>query len=308
MHIPWTDRQVPATDEIFLDHVGWMLPDIDIAAKAFERMGFPLTPLAIHKDRHPETGEPVLVGSANRLAVLPLGYLEFLTPVKGVDTVVSQHMRGAIARHVGVHLIAFTVPDAERYAETLVERGFELHPTVHLRRLVDGETGAEVEAAFTVIRAKLGSIPEGRLQALTHLTPEHVWQDRLLPKENGLLGLAETVFAVENPEESAARFERFTGKTPIDADGETVIPLDRGRLRFLTPDAARALVGGPVPAAPSAVSVGLVSADLEKTRAFLKGAGVPVTDGKDRLAIAPDEACGVHLMIYPQTACGSPAL
>ena len=46
MHIPWTDRQVPATDEIFLDHVGWMLPDIDIAAKAFERMGFPLTPLA----------------------------------------------------------------------------------------------------------------------------------------------------------------------------------------------------------------------------------------------------------------------
>lgn len=303
MRIPWTDNQVPDDGEIFLDHVGWMLPDMDEAAMAFERMGFPLTPLAIHKDRHPETGEPVLVGSANRLAILPLGYLEFLTPVEGADTVVSRHMQGAIARHVGVHLIAFTVSDAERYGETLVERGFELHPTVHLRRMVEGENGEEVEAAFTVIRAKLGSIPEGRLQVLTHLTPEHVWQNRLLPKENGLLGLAEAVFAVDNPLESAARLERFTGREPVEADGEVVIPLSRGQLRFLTPDAAGALVGGLVPAPPSVAAVGLVSSDLGKTRAFLDGAGFSVAAGQDRLLIRPDEACGVHFIIYPQAVC-----
>ena len=61
--------------EIFLDHVGWMVPDMVKAASVFDALGFTLTPLSIHHDKNPETGEAVLVGSSNRLAMLSFGYL-----------------------------------------------------------------------------------------------------------------------------------------------------------------------------------------------------------------------------------------
>ena len=40
--------QTPGPGEIYLDHVGWFVPDIEVAAPHFEMLGFPLTPLTVH--------------------------------------------------------------------------------------------------------------------------------------------------------------------------------------------------------------------------------------------------------------------
>ena len=98
---------LPGPGEIYLDHVGWYVPDLDEVARVFGKLGFPLTPIALHGDKDPNTGEVIPQGSANRLAMLEHGYLEFLTDVEGTDTPVSRHMRDRMDQYIGVHLTAF---------------------------------------------------------------------------------------------------------------------------------------------------------------------------------------------------------
>jgi catechol 2,3-dioxygenase-like lactoylglutathione lyase family enzyme len=293
------NKQLPARGEIFLDHVGWYVPDLDQAASIFGRLGFPLTPYSLHGDRDPETGEVIPQGSANRLAVLERGYLEFLTDVADTDTPVSAHLRDEMDRHIGVHLTAFSVANADAEADRLGAEGFSLQPVVHLRRSIEGADGTEVEAGFTVLRAAFGSIPEGRMQTLTHHTPEHVWQDRYIGRDNGIIGLSEVVFAVTDPADSAARIGKFTARQVAAMDPGVAVALDRGRLTFMEPGQARQYLGtDSLPAAPAAVAVRLVSHDLSRTRDFLRAQGVPLAiDAPDRLVIGPDEALGCALIV-----------
>lgn len=295
------DRQVPAPGEVFLDHAGWMVPDLDAAARAFARLGFPLTPYSLHGDRDPASGRVVPQGSANRLAVLERGYLEILTPVADADGPVARHLRDCIARYVGIHLVAFTVADAEVEARRLVAVGFDLQPTVNLRRTAEGADGVPVEVAFTVIRPAFGSIPEGRIQMLTHLTPEHVWQRRYVARDNGLAGLSEAVFAVPDPRASAERLARFTGRAAAATADGAAVALDRGRLAFLTADGVAGRYAGLVaPPPPSVAALGFVSRDLAATRAWLAGRGVRLlADGPARLVVDPRDAMGAALVVEP---------
>ncbi len=295
------DHQLPSPGQIFLDHVAWMVPDMEAASSAFERLGFPLTPYSVHGDRDPVSGALVATGSANRLAMLPSGYLEILTSVAGADTDVTRHLRACIERHVGVHLVAFTVADAETEAERLRHAGFDILPTVNLRRTIEAEDSGEAEVAFTVIRARLGSIPEGRIQTISHHTPEHMWQRRYLAAANGIHGLSEVIFAVDAPGESAERLARFTDRPITVEGGEPIVRLDRGHLRFLTPDAVAHGYGGLSAPPPPAVA-GLVfdSTDIAKARSFLRARGIrPLADNPDRLILGRDNGLGVGLIIQP---------
>ncbi len=69
-------------------------------------------------------------------------------------------IKESMGRYVGVHLIAFGVADAPAEAERLGAAGFRLQATVNLRRTIEAADGSEVQVAFTVVRARFGSIPE----------------------------------------------------------------------------------------------------------------------------------------------------
>jgi hypothetical protein len=292
-------EQVPAPGQVFLDHVGWFVEDIEVAARTFDRLGFPLTPYSVHGDKDPVTGETKLVGSANRLAMLEVGYLEILTPVAGADTPVARHMRGELARHPGVHLVAFTVADADAEPARLAAAGFALSPTVNLRRTIEAEDGGEVEVAFTVVRPVLGSIPEGRMQVLTHHTPEHMWQRRYVAREADIAALTGVVFACADPAESAERLGRLTGRAPVaESDGSHVVTLDRGRLVFVKPTAGARLVGEPERPAPLIAAVELASTDLARTERVLAARGVSLRRSVDgRLVVPAEDAAGTALLI-----------
>ncbi|MCZ6741529.1 MAG: VOC family protein [Alphaproteobacteria bacterium] len=294
-------RQLPAGGEIFLDHVGWYVPDLDDVGRAFGRLGFPLTPYSVHGDRDPETGAIIAQGSANRLALLEQGYLEFLTAVEGTETPVGNHLRREMDRYIGVHLTAFSVFDAVGEADRLAGDGFRIQPTVHLRRTIEGADGADVEVAFTVVRAAFGSIPEGRIQTLAHHTPEHLWQRRYMAEANALIGLAEVVFSVADPAASAGRLAKFTGRSAIETETGMSVPLDRGKLTFFEPkDVPRQLGIQAMPEAPATVAIGLVSRDLAKTREFMRAQSVRLAvDEPNRLIVEPDEALGSALIVYP---------
>jgi len=291
--------QIPRPGQVFLDHVGWFVADMEEAARTFDRLGFPLTPYSVHGDKDPATGETKLVGSANRLAMLEEGYLEILTPVAGADTPVARHMRGELARHPGVHLVAFTVADASVEPARLADAGFTLSPTVNLRRTIEAEDGGEVEVAFTVVRPQLGSIPEGRMQVLTHHTPEHMWQRRYVAREAAVAALTGVVFSGADPAASAERLGRLTGRqATAQSDGSSVVVLDRGRLLFVSPAAAAQLVGEPEQPAPRIAAIELASQDLAATEHVLAKRGIRLGHCADgRLVVPADAAAGTALLI-----------
>ncbi|MEL6372873.1 MAG: VOC family protein [Pseudomonadota bacterium] len=293
-------KQTPDADEMFLDHVGWFVPAMDDASSAFEALGFTLTPFAVHAAADPATGVPRPLGTANRLVMLEQGYLEILTPTGAVQAPVVDHMQACLARHVGVHLLALSIADTDAARTRLVDAGFSVQPTVPLRRMLEAEAGGEVEVAFSVLRPAFNTFDEGRVQLLTHHTPEHVWQPRYTAHANGITSLKAAHLVSATPAVTREKLTRFTARDMAGAQ----LTLDRGAL-YLRDDSDHAThaMFGQTPdgaQAPYIAAITLGARDLTGTRQALLDRGVNLAlDEPARLLIAAPDACGVALEIVP---------
>ena len=267
---------------------------MDEAGAAFDRLGFPLTPLTVHRNED-EAGNRIRTGTANRCAMLGRGYLEILTDVEGLDTPFSRAHRAAVARYEGLHLIAFSVDDVAAEAGRLDAEGFRPRPVANLRRPMPVDRGGEEEAGFSVLRVPPGIMAEGRMQILRHETPDVVWQPSTIARENGITGLSGVVICTDDPAEAADRYARFTGRA---SEGAQIV-LDRGSLNFVTPAGlAQAIPAARPPSLPFIAAVVLESADIAATRRFFEGAGAPVEALPDgAIAVPPEFAMGAWLVI-----------
>ena len=302
---PSTDHpQLPEAGRIFLDHVGWFVHDMGAVETVFGALRFPLTPYSIHGDRDLQSGELKPVGTANRLAMLERGYLEFLVRVPEGDSPAAKHLDSCLARHEGVHLAAFVVADAEAERQRLTEAGFAMMPIVNLRRTIERADGSEGEVAFTLNRPEFGQFPEGRVQCLVHHTPDDMWQDRYIAKDNGIHALDAVWFVSDDPEAAAGRLSRFTGhpveQAHVGARTTFRVGLDRGHLRFMSHAAAAdALATTPVPAEATIAAIGFTG-DPDRFFETANAAGVETRRTADGATVVPAaHALGCALVVYP---------
>jgi hypothetical protein len=289
------DRQLPLSEEIFLDHVGHFVRDPDAARIALARAGFAPTPISIQTQPDPGGGAPHLTGTGNTTAMLPRGYIEVL--FKTADTALALELDAALGRFGGVHLAAFAVADAASAHRRLAQDGFRVRPLVHMQRPVD--TGCESgTAAFTVARLESGEMPEGRIQLLTHHTEPLVWQPRWLSHRNGVLGLESLLIAVADPDEAAQRFARLTGRAAERRERGQLICLDRGRVELMGSEAlADMLPGIPLPSLPFIGAYRLRVAALATTQRCLEQGGLEPRRAAQGLicAFPPELGCGAWL-------------
>jgi hypothetical protein len=230
---PPANRQLPVGEEIFLDHVGHFVRDVEAATRALIRAGFAPTPKSIQVNPIPD-GEPVPTGTGNVTAMLARGYMEVL--FKAADTPLGQEIDHAVQRYEGVHLIACAVTDAAKAHKRLAAAGFRMRAQVNMERPVETPEGL-AKAAFSLARVSPGEMPEGRIQILTHHTEAAVWQRRWLVHPNGALALASVMIAVPDADEAAQRFTRFTGRPARASALGQIIELDRGRIDLVRSEA-----------------------------------------------------------------------
>jgi hypothetical protein len=292
----WIDRQLPQQDEIFFDHAGFFVPDIQASAAVFERLGFVVSAVNIHHNANAE-GKLVAAGTANRLLTFRRGYLELLGAVE--DTPLADQLRAGLARYAGLHLLAFTHPDAASQAERLARAGFALQPTVRLRRPTQTPDG-ERTARFTVVRAAPGVFPEGRVQMLTHEAPELVWRPDLVEHPNRADALTDVLVVCEAPRTRAEAFARFAAGALAPEGALQAVSLARGRLTFAGPEAARRLLPSlTLPPLPCIAAVAVASADLDESRRLLAARGVrPLADRERLLCVGPADAAGAYLLFH----------
>jgi hypothetical protein len=219
-------KQLPGPGEVFLDHTAFFVPAIDAAADALERCGFRLTPFTIQTNR--EGDRTVPSGTGNRCAMFRNGYVELLTATS--DTPLAEQLRGRVADHPGLHLLAFATADADAEHRRLAETGFSTLPLVDMRRPVGDDF-----ARFTIARVAHGTMSEGRAQFLTHHTEPLVWLPDMLDHPNSAEALSALWIAAKDPAEPAARYARFTGRAARQDGAVTTIALDRGTLNFAPP-------------------------------------------------------------------------
>ncbi len=227
------DRQLPAGDEIFLDHVGHFVREPEAASRALERAGFAPTPVSIQVNSG-VAGGTRLTGTGNVTVMLSRGYMEVL--FKTADTVLGREFDTALARYAGVHLAAFAVADAAKAHDRLSTEGFDVRALVDMQRPVETEDGEDT-AAFTIARVEPGAMPEGRIQMLAHHSEHAVWQPRWLSHSNSAVSFVDLVIGVADVGEAAQRFARFTGRVAKPTAYGVTLHLDRGGVLLVTHDA-----------------------------------------------------------------------
>jgi hypothetical protein len=238
--------------------------------------------------------------------MLARGYVEVL--FKTADTPLGSELDAAMARHTGVHLVAFAVADAAGAHQRLRQSGFRMRPLVDMQRPVDTVRKLGT-AAFTVARLEPGEMPEGRIQILTHRTEDVVWQPRWLSHPNGALGLISVTIAVSDINEATERFARLTGRQARATYLGQTIDLDRGRVDLVTaaifseifPQVA-------IPSLPFIGAYGITVGSIEILDRSLKRGGLATQRrGEGLVATFPEElGRGAWLFTGPNQASADP--
>ena len=266
------DAQKPAPGELFVDHVGHFVVDLDAAARLLESLGLKVTATSVHQT--PEGP----AGTSNRCVMLEEGYLEILSPTH--DTATANRMRALMARYDGVHLVCYGTPDAEAEQRRLAAHGFEPQPLVDLSR-EDGRV------RFKVVRLPPAKMPEGRIQYVQQLTPRHVWR----AGEVNALRLEEVFVVAKNPVATAARWARFAGLLPHGVKDGVELQTARGRIFIGKRDAIAKKLGAS-PAAPAIAGYALACRHPEKLAARCKAVGIGVQKHGKRYAATLPKALG----------------
>lgn len=293
-------RQSPPAGKICLDHVAHFVPHIDAASAGLTAMGFTLTPFSPQSHRLEPGGPVVPAGTGNRCIMLNEGYLEILTPT--ADTPVANQLRTAIKRYVGVHLIAFGTSTPALDRERLSQAGFAPLSPVALQREIETPDARDT-ARFTVVRVPPGAMAEGRIQYCQHHTPHLLWQPRWLEHANGAQALTGALICVEDPQQAAQRYARFTGLLPHFSGGLWRLDTTRGCLAFMDAGGCRRTFDLEPPVLPWLAGYSLACENLAATRAYLTTNGITQRKlGEDRCFVELPSSVGGLLVLEPARA------
>src|SRR5690606_28582914 len=294
------ERQLPEGDEVFLDHVGFFVPDMDEAAATFERLGFRVQPQNTHYNAGPD-GELVPAGTVNRLITTPIGYIEILSAT--LDTPLAAQLRAGLSRYTGLHLLALGHAAVAGQEARLKDAGLPTQPAVRLRRPLEALPDRPL-VGFHVLRTQPGVMPEGRVQYCGHETPALVWLPDWTLQPNGAEALTDFLIVSSDPREAAVRFATFAGRPAVEEEGVWAIRLDRGRLTVCGPEvAAKLLPNFRAPSLPFEAALSLRVADAAQTYDFLNQRGVEAEILAPGIVhVPPHEAMGAHLLFHERSA------
>lgn len=289
------ERQLPQRDEVFLDHVGYFVHDLDAAGAQLERLGFRVSLTNVQTNANAK-GELVPSGTSNRLARLKFGFIEMLAATH--DTPLADQFRQQIARYSGLQLIAFSHDDIPAQRARLTAAGFAMQDVVELKRH-DRTLPGNPRVHFTVLRPQSGVMAEGRVQWVKPNTPDAVWRAGTITAANSAEGLTDMLLVVDDPAAVAARYGRYVGRAPVERDGLHGVVLERGGLVFAdVAQAAKILPGFCPPTLPFMAGQAL-RADLSLVHAVLaKSAVTPVLASNGLICIGPDDALGSYLLFH----------
>jgi Glyoxalase-like domain len=278
-----------------VNHVGLVVEDIGAAARRFEAFGFILTPLSMHSGAR-KPGEPEIpYGSGNRCAIFPDNYLEIVAHVDKdkYDLFCGKFLK----RFEGAHIICFGCGDARVVDARLRSVGIGTSGVIPLKRDLDTPEGMRT-AKFDCVHFDYNATPEGLIQAAYHVTPQYIHQPRYIGHPNKVTALSDVYLAVADPDEAAARYEKFTGAKCERRGSNRIFKLPRVSKVTILPaaEAPVQLPGAPVHQGAYLAGFAFTTADLPAMATRLRASGIRFAEHNGRLVVPAQEAFGAAVV------------
>lgn len=272
-----------------LDHLLIGVDDLEVGRRAYERLGFRITP----RGRH------IGWGTANYCAMFARDYLELLGIVdatqftNNLDTFLAEHGEGLLGA-------AFAGDDLDAIARHLDELGKPGDGPKDLKRTLELPSG-DALPRFQLLHFPAEATPGLRAFVCKHLTPDIVWQPAWLVQPNGAQRIAGLTIVVEEPGAMAVPYGELFGLQAVrNTDNLVEVACGQCVLRFTDREGLAARHPQtrdlPAPMQPGPAAMEIAVAELPATAAYLRNRGVAFERGRDgRLHVSPDDACGVAL-------------
>src|SRR5262245_51268672 len=265
-----------------VDHAVVTVRDLDAARRAYERLGFTLTP----RGRHTR------LGTHNHTMMLPdrLTYFELIAvESQGPNTAFYEAF---LARREGVSSLALKSADARAVHAAMKGSPFRAS-AVEL-------PGGTREARFTITQFDPQSTPGARSFVCQQHTPDVVWRPDMLAHENGTTALKSVILVAADVREAATRWGQVFEVEPAIDPEEAVVPTATAAVIVLSPAAfARRFPGESIAATPPfCAGLGFAVGDRAKTADWFRTHAVPARDpgSAGPLVIGAADACGAVLL------------
>lgn len=280
MAVPW------------LDHVALATDDLDRAAAAYRRLGFNLTPRSSH------SGDDGPWGTGNHCAMFRGGYFELI----GITdpALYHDHLKTALARYTGLHLIALGTDDSQSAYRDAVSRGATIDEPYRIARQVPyGD--ATREGRFQITQVDPAWFSEADFFFCQHHTPDVLWQPDLLDHPNGVTGLAGVTLVAGDTVTTARRIAAVCGVAGTETDDGHRFALARGTIDVVSVDGLGAHFAGTVPPVlPWIAAVTFTVSDLQKVETLASDQGMDlVATSNGGVWIKPEDTDGAVLVFQP---------
>jgi catechol 2,3-dioxygenase-like lactoylglutathione lyase family enzyme len=279
-----------------IDHLVLCVRDLDRAARAYERLGFTLTPRAAHP-----------WGTGNHLARFGRNFLELLgldDPARIPAAQPGEFGFGAFNRDFlshreGMSMLVFEGHDAEGDRAEFARQGLGQFARFDFSRDATLPDGGTARVGFSLVFAARADWPEAAFFTCQQHAPEHFWKPAFQRHANTARGVVEVVMAAAEPAAHADWLARLTGAaaepgeggiafTARDAEGtmSRVTLLGHAALRERWPEAE---VIAPT---PHFAGFRVAVADLAAATRSLRAGEVPHREIAGALVVPPSFAFG----------------
>ncbi|CAN7202450.1 VOC family protein [Bosea sp. LjRoot90] len=219
-----------------LDHLVIGVADLDAAGAFYERLGFRVGA----RNRHPW-------GTENRVVQFPGAFLELITI--GDGTLIPPHaprhfsfgafVRGALTRGEGMSMLVLESRDAAGDANGFRTAGIGDFEPFFFERQARRPDGSEVRVAFSLAFAENQAASKCGFFVCQQHEPQNFWNPAFQQHENGASGLSAVFMVAEEPAAQVNFLDSFSGAESFATPEASLrLPLPRGRLDVLTPEAA----------------------------------------------------------------------
>jgi catechol 2,3-dioxygenase-like lactoylglutathione lyase family enzyme len=267
-----------------IDHTLVGVRDLEAARRAWETLGFTLTP----RGRH------IGWGTGNYCIMLESGYIELLGIVDPGQFL--NNLDGFLAKREGLMGLAFGTDNPAQCAEDLKAAGVVFEGPKGLKRKLELPEG-EVLPAFELLYLDRAATPGLNAFITHHLTPELIRRPVWLRHANRARRLISVTVVTEDPVRTVIGYLPLFGPDRVQvSDAMTVVDTGGGRIRFVTPKGLRTLYDALLPLpeheAPWVASMKIEVADKNRCRDFLKDRNVPVEKTGKGCLVPPEVANG----------------
>ncbi len=224
-----------------LDHVVMPVHDLDAAARAFEGLGFTVSP----ENRHSW-------GTANRLIQVDGFFLEILsvaddsliTESEGENFSFGGFNRAFLKEREGVSMLVLDSTDPDQDRADFKAAGLELYEPFSFGRIANRPDGSTAEVGFDLTFVSDPLSPQIGYFTCRNKFPENFWQPILQKHANGASAIKAIYMVAEDPSDHHEFLGGFTGQREMRA---TSLGLEmdtaRGLIYVLNPRAYRSLIG-----------------------------------------------------------------